>query len=370
MTHAPNFEYEETFSFDVPLHFFGSASRVLRFAFSSAAVPFNEGVWNFVYEGTHTGHISIQWAGLSPATQELIEHLDMRVGGMYGLPSWTGGASGVLGRADREFKAGESYELAVKVKLFANDSQHVKTRNSITASEFLKTPLPNDVEFIFPRAGGGRSLWANSRVLTYFSPYFKTLLASGFSESSEDTSFMSNDPSSFEPLPFDDSDDSDGDEYPAPTKHFPNFPHKRITVTQTSFKVYHAVPSYIFTGHISFKSLPSSANLTNSPQGDPTEPLPSSPKSVYRLAHLLEIPAVQTLALDALKTTLSPTNIAAELFSETSGTYDEVLEVLVDYAVLHRADARQTKEWKDVLATCLELPWGGKVLARLAAKAY
>lgn len=228
---------------------------------------------------------------------------------------------------------------------------------SLNPTECILTPLPNDVELYFPRSH--RSLWGNSTLLASTSPYFKTLLESGFAETKEVMRVDHADADVLAPLPFDESDGDDGPA--APAKHVPlsSFPHRRIKITQASFQTYHAVLFWIYTREITFA--PSTTATADA------FPLPASPKSVYRLAHLLELPELCKIALKAIHSQLTPSTIATELFNETSGTFDEVLDVLLEYAAAHRVEMRETKEWKDALATFIEVPWGPKVVGRLAA---
>ncbi|KAK4700490.1 hypothetical protein P7C70_g5754, partial [Phenoliferia sp. Uapishka_3] len=235
----------------------------------------------------------------------------------------------------------------------------------------LASPFPNDVVFIFPR-NAGRMLWSNSIILSSASPYLKTLLASGFAEANTGWKIELEDLSSLEPLPFDDSDDEDSSQSPAsPGPHLPSsaFPYCRIRVTQTSSKPYHAVLLYIYTQQIVFSPLSSCSRVGPplTPPVDEIVPRHVSPKSVYRLAHHLEVPELQKLALESLKSDLNPNNVAVELFSEKSGTYDDVLQLLLEYAAAHRSEVRDTEEWKEKMATFGELPWGAKVAGRLAA---
>jgi hypothetical protein len=57
----------------------------------------------------------------------------------------------------------------------------------------------------------------------------------------------------------------------------------------------------------------------------------ASPKSVYRLAHLLDLTELCQLALESIQSQLTPLNVALELFSNFSGVYDEVRKVEMDY---------------------------------------
>ncbi|GAA5875556.1 hypothetical protein JCM8547_007581 [Rhodosporidiobolus lusitaniae] len=70
----------------------------------------------------------------------------------------------------------------------------------------------------------------------------------------------------------------------------------------------------------------------------PSLPLPVSPKSLYRLAHFLEIPSLQKVALEGLKQELSPKNVVFELFGKgreegrMAEEYEEVERVEREFA--------------------------------------
>lgn len=73
-------------------------------------------------------------------------------------------------------------------------------------------------------------------------------------------------------------------------------------------------------------------------------------------------------ALEEIKRQLTPENIAVELFSETSATFDEVLDLAVEYAAEMREEVKGSVRWKRKLDEIEEIPWGGIVLARVAKR--
>ncbi|CAL1708890.1 unnamed protein product [Somion occarium] len=56
-----------------------------------------------------------------------------------------------------------------------------------------------------------------------------------------------------------------------------------------------------------------------------------SPKSMYRLAHMLDLNDVKTLAIQNLRSQLQTKIIFPELFSSVTTTYPEITQALVDY---------------------------------------
>ena len=103
--------------------------------------------------------------------------------------------------------------------------------------------------------------------------------------------------------------------------------YQQIDVSETAYSTMCAVLLYLQTGHIKFAPLRSSHalspdelvtkrknSLATSLDEHPTLPPPVSPKSVYRLAHLLEREELQKLALDSFASDLTISGAADELF--------------------------------------------------------
>ncbi|GAA5861137.1 hypothetical protein JCM8547_008046 [Rhodosporidiobolus lusitaniae] len=269
-----------------------------------------------------------------------------------------------------------------------------------------------DICLNFP--GNSRTLWASSAVLSQVSPWWKTTLSqTGFSESFSSLTTLV--------YPFVEDSDAEEDDPedekaceplstlatppPSPPSSFRSRtfttqafrpPHRTIPITGTSYTTYRAFLLYLLTGQLSFAPLtssflPSPAALSSGSSTSshsrlslarsrrhsrlyasslltPSLPLAVSPKSMFRLAHFLEIPDLSKLSLDALKTALSVENVVWELFGfplsdenedeeEADGmsrreplgeTYDEVLKVEVDYAKEHWEDVKQSRAMKEV----------------------
>ena len=122
-----------------------------------------------------------------------------------------------------------------------------------------------------------------------------------------------------------------------------------------------AVLVYLMTGHIDFAPL-NSLLETRSHDGTssrrtfldryisihPTLPPPVSPKSVYRLAHLLQREELQQLALDALTTSLTPKGAAHELFSPVSIAYADVRNTVIDYVIKNWEEVQASESWNEI----------------------
>ncbi|GAA5825652.1 hypothetical protein JCM11251_000324 [Rhodosporidiobolus azoricus] len=251
-----------------------------------------------------------------------------------------------------------------------------------------------DVCLTFPPSC--RTLWASSAMLTEASPWWKTTLgATGFSEG---IGVRAPQPLQSQ---FDDSDDDEeeGTEdgcvplsrlaTPPPSPPlspligFSTLPatssnatsYRTIPITGTSYHTYRCFLVYLLTSQLSFAPLTSTfispictswreantartAALLASSRLNPYLPVPVSPKSMYRLAHFLEMPSLCRFSLDALRRALSVENVAYELFGpmEEEGdrgrplgeTYEEVFEMEVRWARERWESVRGSRAMEEV----------------------
>ncbi|BGP05485.1 hypothetical protein JCM10049v2_001291 [Rhodotorula toruloides] len=255
------------------------------------------------------------------------------------------------------------------------------------ATESLTAQVPQDVALVFPSSQ--RVLWATVKALSQASPYLKELLESDFSEGSPQTSFDA----AFETAglvgsEFDDSDDeTDTREVnTAPASNGePKAPFKLVRIAQTSYTTYAAVLVWISSHHIAFAPLRSTsrseelskdlavqacaASRDSSIAKDANLPAPASPKSVYRLAHLLRLDALAALALENLKSQLTPKNASYELYSDVACCYPAVRDVVLAYVVEHWNEVGKSKAASEMQdkAEQGELPVGAAKTAMMLA---
>lgn len=190
-------------------------------------------------------------------------------------------------------------------------------------------PIPFDVRFSFPRSG--QDLWASSTILSDASAYYKTLLESGFAESQVETgAYLGSTTTQTIERSTEWSDSDDDDTSPVTYKSKQQI--RTIVIKDHSFNTYHAVRIWILTKQITFASLrphptasavavtaPATSSLSDGRHNTDTSAAWSasapivSPKSVYRLAHLLELDDLKRLALDAFKACLTVQNVAHQL---------------------------------------------------------
>ena len=187
-------------------------------------------------------------------------------------------------------------------------------------------------------------------------PYFKTLFESGFAEGSPSTPEQGAAKSNQRAVEreYDDSDDgtdestlsSNADSDSVASTPSSDLSFRIVNIDAAAYTTYRALLCWLQTGHIAFAPLRSSFRLQSDPIALRTakiktahlklsHPVSASPKSVYRLAHFLELPKFAKLALDNLKSQLTKENIAFEVFGDVASIYEEVRKVEVEYAVEH-----------------------------------
>lgn len=138
-----------------------------------------------------------------------------------------------------------------------------------------------------------------------------------------------------------------------------------------------AVLLYLATGHIEFAPLSSLLLTRNQEDGParqtlldehvsehPTLPPPVSPKSVYRLAHLLHREELQQLALDALSMSLATEARRANLFGPVSIVCADFKKVELNYVVENWQEVQASKSWNEMRekATTGEIEGAAQIL--------
>lgn len=235
---------------------------------------------------------------------------------------------------------------------------------------------PNNVRLVFPNS---LELWTTTRALSHYA-YFQRLFSAGFSESSESTGKRSAPETGLEAKrDFDDSDDesdelivdlklkaknttpstvpaikssSEGKD-PKEEKIEQRLPFHQIKIDSVAYTTYRAFLCWVHTSYIEFAPLLSSFRLDADPVASRKEaiskqarkahlPRPTSPKSMYRLAHFLDIPELMELSLASLESQLTVETVAFEAFSDVAVAYDAVREIEMSYMI---------KNWEKVMAS-------------------
>lgn len=195
----------------------------------------------------------------------------------------------------------------------------------------------NDVVFIFPFESTPRYLWANIAALSNVSPVFAAMFTGGFSEQENGLDgvkeWSEQCKASIESIiqgarkgerPPDIMEDSDTEEEslnvrldgkPQAGDKGGGLGTLRYVVVKTwPYRTYEAVLAWILDGRISF------ARLTSASRADEAK-TSASPKSVYRLAHHLELMDLANIALAEFRNQLDADNVLTELFSTICTVY-------------------------------------------------
>ncbi|TKA52511.1 hypothetical protein B0A53_04887 [Rhodotorula sp. CCFEE 5036] len=265
---------------------------------------------------------------------------------------------------------------------------------ALQLADLLHSPMM-DVRLLFRQAGSRElELWTTADFLGKASGYYKALFASGaaetvslrrskrqrgpsvVSEQKPPAQAANSDPS----VDWEDSDDEtdaflverDWMSCTTSTQDTAEFDYQQIDVRETAYSTMCAVLLYLQTGHIKFAPIRSShalfpdelvtkrkAALVEALEEHPTLPPPVSPKSVYRLAHLLERDELQHLALDSFASSLTVSGAADELFSPVSLAYDKLRKVVFDFVVGNWKQVRTTETWNAARAIVISAPSGG-----------
>ncbi|CAD6575420.1 MAG: hypothetical protein CYPHOPRED_005704 [Cyphobasidiales sp. Tagirdzhanova-0007] len=115
-----------------------------------------------------------------------------------------------------------------------------------------------------------------------------------------------------------------------------------VIINDTPYLTYKALFEWLLIGHVEFGNLQSAAS--------DKRPGLSSPKSLYRLCHKLEIDDLAQLSLKNYDSQLSATNALKELFSDTSFTYAELKDVALKVVLENWSEFKSEGGLKILLA--------------------
>ncbi|KAH7903090.1 hypothetical protein BJ138DRAFT_1168577 [Hygrophoropsis aurantiaca] len=123
---------------------------------------------------------------------------------------------------------------------------------------------------------------------------------------------------------------------------------RTIRVNGVASKTLKALVYHCYTGEIFFSSLKSSLGE----KGQPLRPdrVYCSPKSMYRLADKIGSEELKRLSIQSLRSSLSKNSITHEVFSHFTSRYPEILEIELDFLMLHLDDSEVFQTLSDKLA--------------------
>ena len=182
----------------------------------------------------------------------------------------------------------------------------------------------------------------------------------------------------------DEDSDAETDDYLVEKKETPlygvdevrgDFSYRQLTLQGVSYTTFLAVLQWLQSGRLEFAELKSETAAQNETRLQYLQsldaaselPLPASPKSTFRLAHLLHLDDLKAEALHFFEGSLTVEGAVCELFSSTTAKYPEVQKLVVRYVAEHWAQVKLTDAWiylKDAWARG-ELPGREHVWAAL-----
>ncbi|GJN91179.1 hypothetical protein Rhopal_004197-T1 [Rhodotorula paludigena] len=299
------------------------------------------------------------------------------------------------------------YSLVVEMRQMSAVPLLVAADLKDRTPDTTRSPIPHDVRLFFPNAGSkGAEIWTTAHLLSLSSPYLKDLLSSDFAESvtlsSKKRQRRSAAPEQDVKLQGQSSKDYHDSDDEVDDLFLDNFPRPLFDLELLSpdhhhgdrHATYYATIRWLETGNIAFLDLTSqckpqdpaatrtrddylcgellghnksdgSQDCTKEPHSTPWCPVSS--KSVYRLAHLLQLDHLQQVCLTNLGLNITHHAAARELFDNASVLYDAWREVLLDYVVEHWDDVTATSTWQEMDARIErdEVPGAAPILRQL-----
>lgn len=215
------------------------------------------------------------------------------------------------------------------------------------------------------------TLWANETTLCAASSYLATLLASGRLESKTQSRVSFEDKFSQalqSPAYLDSDEESDkivAISHKLSYEELALASFKRVDITDSSYTTFLGVLSWIGTGYITFAAFKSTNRYATASSPEWTTqssrrrkrtslrapvslPVPVSPKSVFRLADLLDLPVLAKLALENFKSQLTARNVAYETYTDVSETHTQLRDIALTFAVEHWKEVVDSEAYKEL----------------------
>jgi hypothetical protein len=144
---------------------------------------------------------------------------------------------------------------------------------------------------------------------------------------------------------------------------------RMVLVRNTAFATWASYVYYCYTGHVSFYPLKSKDPFSRR-SDDASQTLRCSPKSMYRLALKLENARLEALAFEAIKSSLSKSNILDEAFSWFTSQYPAIRKMELEFLMEFRSAPEVSSRLEQVLAAVSrgEKPYAHAMLHAFLAK--
>ncbi|KAH8093858.1 hypothetical protein BXZ70DRAFT_1010186 [Cristinia sonorae] len=134
-----------------------------------------------------------------------------------------------------------------------------------------------------------------------------------------------------------------------------NAPATGVLVRNGAFRTWKAVISYLYDtqDRIIFRPLTSESwTKAKTNAEEPSDPLACSPKSVYKLAHQLNLVTLMNRAKAEIESNLTSDNIVEELFSDFTWRYPEIIAMEVNVYSKHSTDPRVLDAFNKAIDQC------------------
>ncbi|GAA5987730.1 hypothetical protein JCM10908_007186 [Rhodotorula pacifica] len=268
--------------------------------------------------------------------------------------------AGKLAHEEFDYTSVGSFEVVLRLR------RRLKARRRKSEEEYVEDitrrllnlsslAAPHDVRFFFPRTETtGLELWANAAMLSERSPFLHNLLESQAVAASPrkgkrprtEVEAIEFDVATALEGELDHDSDAETDDYMVEAKDTPlygraeirgEFSYRQVALKGVSYTTFRNILQCLQTGYLDFADLTSETAAEYGPRRQYIEamdsplglPVPSSPKSMYRLAHLLKLDDIQKQALEGFEQSLTIQGAACELFSSITSTCPEICELVV-----------------------------------------
>jgi len=151
-----------------------------------------------------------------------------------------------------------------------------------------------------------------------------------------------------------------------------NFEGTTIVLLGAASRTWEALLYYLYTGCIEFAPLTQNESdredfFSRYRSENTDRPTPPSCRSIYRLAHKLELEGLRKLALQHLESQLSPETVLTDVFSEFTARYDEVKEMELSLVVRYWNFLKASAAFKEkmVEVTSGSIPHAADIISEI-----
>ncbi|KAI0081098.1 hypothetical protein K474DRAFT_1704125 [Panus rudis PR-1116 ss-1] len=156
----------------------------------------------------------------------------------------------------------------------------------------------------------------------------------------------------------------------------PNDNYTDVIVKGAAPSTWESLLYYLYTGTVVFAPLTREDDegrwlfIENYKRINPLRPTPCSCKSMYRIAHILNMPELKSRSLQQLEMQLSITVAVGEMFTTFAANYIEIRLMVMNYLLRHWNRVKNSEAWARKLEQVANgsYPYAGGILAELFGK--